>query len=105
MFDELIIILKVIAAAFCGYMFSEQYTKAGMILNGLYLWSENNLPMWLHKPFIGCFRCVCGQWGMWTYFVQTIIYHASDFNLFHMIACAFLGTAVGIISHKILNDE
>lgn len=116
------LILKILFAALCGYIYSAELTKPDMILNSFYNWLQRTLdglmmdqctgkPKYIvpadffFKPLIGCFRCVCGQWTMWTYFVQTIIYHASNFNLLHMIAAGLCGVGISILTNKILSEH
>jgi len=92
--------LLILVAAFCGYIFSEHLTRAGMILNAAFLWSENTLPPILHKPLIGCYKCVAGQWALWTYVIN-----CDSFSPAWAFAAACIGVGASILFHKLLDHE
>lgn len=122
---ETFLILKILLAIFCGYIYAEHLTRPNMILNGWFVLLDRtfstNHPFWfdyalnrhrffidpknIFKPLVGCFRCVCGQWGMWTYFIQAIAFHNTHFNIFYMFASGCVGVGFSIVLHLILGKD
>lgn len=84
--------------ALIAYVYSVILTEDEMILNKLYIYlGQSNLPDWLFKPLIGCFRCVAGQFGLWGY----LIINFRDYNVFDHLFTIMFTIFISIILNKI----
>ena len=69
--------------AVVAYIYSEVLTEAGMILNWFFH-LIGKLPEWLFKPLIGCFKCVAGQFALWTFLVQKFENYSNIKTIFEL---------------------
>lgn len=65
--DELLLIILMIALVINAI---DQVTAKNQLFYPLLVWSDHNLPRWLHKPFIGCFICLHSIHGTWIYYLM-----------------------------------
>lgn len=69
--------------AIVAYVYSVILTEPGMILSGWYKYLLSlNLPEWIFKPIIDCFKCVAGQMALWGYFINCNAYNPFDHIFF-----------------------
>jgi hypothetical protein len=103
MMDYSFIIVAVVA-----FVYSEMLTAPGMIFNRLFIQLDSLLPEYIHKPLIGCYKCVSGQMALWYFglkytFCNLTISLSGLFLIFDLIGFICLTIFTAWIIAKIHN--
>lgn len=71
----LIIYELIILGLFCNGL--SLAAEEGMILYKSKKWMEENMPVWIYKPVIGCVWCMASYWGIILHSILSYIqYHS-----------------------------
>lgn len=90
--------------AVVSYVYAVILTEPGMFLSWWYKFLLSlNLPEWIFKPLIDCFKCVAGQAAFWGYLIYTdnLMWLPKNYNPFDHLYLICLTILISIIIDKI----